>query len=96
MFNTNKSLNIPTPHTCSHACNLHVHISLFELDFFISLAAQAISPEVKLQEEVYNADEEEDDDEAGSFSPELIHGDDTEDAIDPTEDKALLVSNYIC
>ncbi|XP_010412904.1 PREDICTED: cactin-like [Camelina sativa] len=28
--------------------------------------------------------------EAGSFSPELIHGDDREEAIDPNEDKALL------
>ena len=28
---------------------------------------------------------------AGSFSPELMHGDDREEAIDPEEDKKLLV-----
>jgi hypothetical protein len=31
------------------------------------------------------------DEEAGSFSPELMHGNDDEDAIDPDEDKAELV-----
>nr|AFK44891.1 unknown [Lotus japonicus] len=29
-------------------------------------------------------------DEAGSFSPELLHGDDNEEAIDPEEDRAIL------
>lgn len=31
--------------------------------------------------------------EAGSFSPELLHGDEDEEAIDPEEDRALLVSD---
>jgi hypothetical protein len=31
------------------------------------------------------------DEEAGSFSPELMHGTEDEDAIDPDEDKAELV-----
>ncbi|CAM8949190.1 unnamed protein product [Rhodiola kirilowii] len=54
--------------------------------------AQANSPEAIATEEVYNAEEEEEDEdaEAGSFSPELVHGDDIEDAIDPLEDKAIL------
>lgn len=30
-------------------------------------------------------------DEAGSFSPQLLHGDDNEEAIDPEEDRAILV-----
>uniref|UniRef100_A0A7N0TAL9 Splicing factor Cactin n=1 Tax=Kalanchoe fedtschenkoi TaxID=63787 RepID=A0A7N0TAL9_KALFE len=52
--------------------------------------AQATSPETILNED--NAEEEEDDEdtEAGSYSPELVHGDDDEDAIDPQEDKAIL------
>lgn len=33
--------------------------------------------------------------EAGSFSPELLHGDDDEEAIDPDEDRALLVTCLI-
>uniref|UniRef100_A0A7N0TPB1 Splicing factor Cactin n=2 Tax=Kalanchoe fedtschenkoi TaxID=63787 RepID=A0A7N0TPB1_KALFE len=54
--------------------------------------AQATSPEIILNEEVFNAVEEEDDEdaEAGSYSPELVQGDDSEDAIDPQEDKAIL------
>ncbi|OMO74856.1 hypothetical protein CCACVL1_16427 [Corchorus capsularis] len=41
--------------------------------------AETYSPEPILQEE-----------EAGSFSPQLLHGDDNEEAIDPEEDRALL------
>ena len=33
-----------------------------------------------------------DEEEAGSFSPELLHGDENEEAIDPEEDRAMLVS----
>lgn len=40
-----------------------------------------------MKEETY-----EDEQEAGSFSPELLHGDENEDAIDPEEDRATLVS----
>jgi hypothetical protein len=36
------------------------------------------------------------DEEAGSFSPELMHGNDDEDAIDPDEDKAELVHSFFC
>ncbi|OMO92400.1 hypothetical protein COLO4_17620 [Corchorus olitorius] len=41
--------------------------------------AETYSPEPILQEE-----------EAGSFSPQLLHGDDNEEAIDPEEDRTLL------
>lgn len=43
-----------------------------------------------LKEEIQEAEEE-----AGSFSPELLHGDETEEAIDPEEDRALLVTCLI-
>lgn len=33
----------------------------------------------------------EDEEEAGSFSPELLDGDENEEAIDPEEDRAILV-----
>ncbi|OMO84052.1 hypothetical protein COLO4_22264 [Corchorus olitorius] len=49
--------------------------------------AETYSPELILQEETHEVEEE-----AGSFSPELLHGDDNEEAIDPEEDKALLES----
>lgn len=38
---------------------------------------------------------EEDNQEAGSFSPELMHGDEDEEAVDPEEDRAILVSLQI-
>lgn len=38
-------------------------------------------------EEAYEAEQE-----AGSFSPELLHGDENEEAIDPEDDKAILVT----
>lgn len=38
---------------------------------------------------LYEATEEAE--EAGSYSPELLHGEETEEAIDPEEDKAILV-----
>ncbi|XP_014496201.1 cactin isoform X1 [Vigna radiata var. radiata] len=37
--------------------------------------------------------EQEDEDEAGSFSPQLLHGDESEEAIDPEEDRAMLERN---
>ncbi|XP_025888925.1 splicing factor Cactin [Solanum lycopersicum] len=58
---------------------------------------RAISPEpilnevVKEKEEVEGEEEEEiDDEEAGSYSPVLMHGDDIEEAVDPEEDRAIL------
>lgn len=48
--------------------------------------AQTFSPEPILYEEAHEAEEE-----AGSFSPELLHGDENEEAIDPEEDRAILV-----
>lgn len=36
-------------------------------------------------------EDQEAEDEAGSFSPELLHGDENEEAIDPEEDRAILV-----
>ncbi|CBI30201.3 hypothetical protein VitviT2T_012637 [Vitis vinifera] len=47
--------------------------------------AQTFSPEPILHEEAHEAEEE-----AGSFSPELLHGDENEEAIDPEEDRAIL------
>ncbi|KAJ0507468.1 putative cactin, central domain-containing protein [Helianthus annuus] len=39
--------------------------------------------------------QEMEDEEAGSFSPELLHGDEDEEAIDPEEDRAILERNRI-
>ena len=38
------------------------------------------------------------DEEAGSYSPQLIHGDENEEAIDPEEDRAVLVrtERFLC
>ncbi|KAI5319202.1 hypothetical protein L3X38_038910 [Prunus dulcis] len=47
--------------------------------------AQAFSPE-PLEEEAIDVAEEE----AGSFSPELFHGDENEEVFDPEEDRAML------
>ncbi|KAF3608235.1 hypothetical protein DY000_02044320 [Brassica cretica] len=51
-------------------------------------AEEAFSPEPIAEEEEEEADVEAE--AAGSFSPELMHGDDREEAIDPEEDKKLL------
>ncbi|KAL9266908.1 Splicing factor Cactin-like protein [Drosera capensis] len=48
---------------------------------------QAFSPEPVSDEEDRYMEEEK---EAGSFSPQLLHGDDSEEAIDPEEDRAKL------
>ncbi|XVE61589.1 hypothetical protein DITRI_Ditri06bG0052700 [Diplodiscus trichospermus] len=47
--------------------------------------AETYSPEPILPEETHEVEEE-----AGSFSPELLHGDENEEAIDPEEDRAIL------
>ncbi|PSS04634.1 Cactin like, partial [Actinidia chinensis var. chinensis] len=47
--------------------------------------AQALSPEPMLDEEIQEAAEE-----AGSYSPQLLHGHENEEAIDPEEDRAIL------
>jgi hypothetical protein len=52
--------------------------------------AEVYSLELILQKDAPEEEEEEEDEEAGSFSPQLLHGDDNEDAIDPEEDKAIL------
>ncbi|CAN8314624.1 unnamed protein product [Cochlearia groenlandica] len=52
----------------------------------LSDAEEEFSPEPIAEEE--EADEEAE--EAGSFSPDLMHGDDREEAVDPEEDKKLL------
>ncbi|GKV10196.1 hypothetical protein SLEP1_g21599 [Rubroshorea leprosula] len=46
---------------------------------------ETFSPEPTVKEETHEAEEE-----AGSFSPELLHGDENEEAIDPEEDRAIL------
>ena len=51
------------------------------------VVAETFSPEPILMEETQEADEE-----AESFSPQLLHGDENEEAIDPEEDKAMLVT----
>ncbi|MED6182126.1 hypothetical protein PIB30_025679 [Stylosanthes scabra] len=48
------------------------------------------SPDESFSPEPIRAKEQEVEDEPGSFSPELMHGDDDEEAIDPEEDRALL------
>jgi len=45
---------------------------------------QSFSPE-------FIREEQEAEDEACSFSPQLLHGDESEEAIDPEEDRAMLV-----
>lgn len=49
--------------------------------------AQPYSPEPMTKEEVHELEEE-----PGSFSPELLHGDENEEAIDPEVDRVELVS----
>ena len=53
--------------------------------------AQALSPEPMLDEEIQEAAEE-----AGSYSPQLLHGHENEEAIDPEEDRAILVTCLRC
>ena len=53
--------------------------------------AQALSPEPIVYEETAEAEEEGAEEAAGSYSPELLHGEETEEAIDPEEDRAILV-----
>ncbi|KAG2260397.1 hypothetical protein Bca52824_079691 [Brassica carinata] len=57
-------------------------------DANLSDAEEGFSPEPVMEEEEEEADVE--GEAAGSFSPELMHGDDREEAIDPEEDKKLL------
>jgi hypothetical protein len=68
---------------------LYIHILLllgWRAHYFFCIDAQTFSPE-PIKEETY-----EDEQEAGSFSPELLHGDENEEAVDPEEDRAMLVS----
>ncbi|KAM7464301.1 hypothetical protein LguiA_032422 [Lonicera macranthoides] len=51
---------------------------------------QALSPEPILYEETAEAEEEGAEEAAGSYSPELLHGEETDEAIDPEEDRAIL------
>lgn len=59
---------------------------------FLYIDAETYSPE-RIEEEVHVAEEEAE--EAGSFSPELLHGDENEEVMDPEEDRAILVSFLI-
>ncbi|KAL7615128.1 hypothetical protein Lser_V15G05449 [Lactuca serriola] len=61
----------------------------------ISVNSPRVSPEPTphdntMEEEKEEEEEEEEEEEAGSFSPELLHGDENEEAIDPEEDRAIL------
>ena len=49
------------------------------------------SADVAFSPEPIKGEDQEAEDEAGSFSPELLHGDENEEAIDPEEDRAILV-----
>ncbi|GMH09883.1 hypothetical protein Nepgr_011724 [Nepenthes gracilis] len=51
---------------------------------------QVLSPEPISDEDAHVIDEA-----AGSFSPQLLHGDDSDEAIDPEEDKAILESKRL-
>lgn len=42
--------------------------------------------------EPMKGEDQEAEDESGSFSPILLHGDDNDEAIDPEEDRAILVT----
>ena len=53
--------------------------------FVVRSADESFSPEP------IKGEDQEVEDEPGSFSPELLHGDEDEEAIDPEEDRALLV-----
>lgn len=57
----------------------------FALGLIVRHADETFSPEAMKVEDQYVEDE------AGSFSPELLHGDENEEAIDPEEDRAILV-----
>ncbi|KAF7804369.1 cactin-like isoform X1 [Senna tora] len=48
------------------------------------------SADEPLSPEPMRGEDQEAEDEAGSFSPELLHGDENEEAIDPEEDRAIL------
>ena len=48
-----------------------------------------MSPEPLPKEEMMESEEE-----AGSFYPQLLHGDETEGAFDPEEDRAALVTSF--
>ena len=60
------------------------------LIFLSSIDAETHYPEPILQEETHEVEEE-----AGSFSPELLHGDENDEAIDAEEDRAILVTQYL-
>ncbi|KAL2953600.1 hypothetical protein AAZX31_19G173900 [Glycine max] len=57
-----------------------------EDDIKVRSADESFSPEPIREDQ-------EADDEAGSFSPQLLHGDENEEAIDPEEDRAMLERN---
>ncbi|TKY62064.1 Cactin protein [Spatholobus suberectus] len=57
-----------------------------EDDIKVRSADESFSPEPIREDQ-------EDEDEAGSFSPQLLHGDENEEAIDPEEDRAMLERN---
>lgn len=63
-----------------------IHSWHISLTLFLFVDVQPHSPEPIVEEP---ADEPEE--EPGSFSPELLHGDEDEVAIDPEEDRAELV-----
>lgn len=57
---------------------------LYFIFLLVQSADESFSPEPIREDQ-------EADDEAGSFSPQLLHGDENEEAIDPEEDRAMLV-----
>lgn len=67
------------------------YFHLWVYDFLICFSyidSETYSPE-RIEEEVHESEE------AGSFSPELLHGDENEEVMDPEEDRAILVSFLI-
>lgn len=59
-------------------------------EFDHALEGDRVSEEIPSDEQLANEEEE-----AGSFSPELMHDDGDEEAADPEEDMALLVIKHI-
>lgn len=71
---------------------MHFLCSKLHIDIFLIFLCAVQSANRSLSPEPIKAEGQEVEDEAGSFSPKLFHGDENEEAIDPEEDRALLVN----
>lgn len=67
----------------------------FQIDIFLIFFCVVQSANESFSSEPIKGEDQEAEDQAGSFSPELFHGDENEEAIDPEEDRALLVNLFL-